>query len=398
MSNLVKICFAMSAFALISCGTEQPTGEAQGQKTSNNNQPQPKTTCKPGFYGQDCKACTCQNGTCDDGISGDGSCSCDEDWIGQNCDTKILCRHGTLDPQTGNCLPGSCEEKYNGENCNECKDQLKTGENCDKCLNSRMTGERCDIEILCKNGTLDTQTGHCLSDSCDSKFIGTDCDIEILCKNGTLDTQTGHCLNGSCDSLFTGDDCNECVYAPMTGPKCDQCKNNKLGPKCDIDTVNINGQTWAAKNMYGTVSNDGSNVTCYANTKEDSNFEANYGCLYIWEDAQKMCPTGWHLPTETELNKLLTYAGGARPTGSQNLRATSWESGADKYGFGALPAGKYYGNDNSSFYDAFGSYANFWSQSEDDSDNAFRLSLSTSYASVNTAAKRYGYSVRCIKD
>eukprot|EP01117_Protostelium_nocturnum_P002989 TRINITY_DN1391_c0_g1_i1.p1 TRINITY_DN1391_c0_g1~~TRINITY_DN1391_c0_g1_i1.p1 ORF type:complete len:2993 (-),score=1010.05 TRINITY_DN1391_c0_g1_i1:45-9023(-) len=43
-------------------------------------------TCKTGYFGPECKACpNCNNGTCSDGIGGDGTCICDPGYEGINC-------------------------------------------------------------------------------------------------------------------------------------------------------------------------------------------------------------------------------------------------------------------------------------------------------------------------
>ncbi len=216
-----------------------------------------------------------------------------------------------------------------------------TGENCDECKNSLMTGENCDE-----------------------------------CKN----------------SLMTGANCDECKNSLMTGANCNQCKNNKLGQNCDIDTVVINGKTWAAKNMNTTIGNDGSTLICYANTQQapdgDPDFIKNYGCLYIWTEALQVCPSGWRLPTEAELSDLANL-------GTDALRATTWIGGLNTSGFGALPAGYYEGG----HYYNFGSSAGFWSSTEGLIGYVYRLYVDSSDADVNTLSHwTNGFSVRCLKD
>ncbi len=151
-----------------------------------------------------------------------------------------------------------------------------------------------------------------------------------------------------------------------------------------------------AANMSGTTGNNGSTITCYANTSADSNFVANYGCLYTFADAQKVCPTGWKLPSLTELRAFLDYvrsdSNNSDSTKSKNLRATTWSSGADKYGFGALPAGYHSGG-----YHNFGSGASFWSSTEDDSSYAYYLLVVSDCANEDTYNKVSGFSVRCVK-
>jgi uncharacterized protein (TIGR02145 family) len=204
------------------------------------------------------------------------------------------------------------------------------------------------------------------------------------------------------NSLMTGDSCDECKNSLMTGANCDECKNNKLGQNCDIDTVVINGKTWTAKNMYGTIGNDGSTITCYANTQKapdgDPEFIKNYGCLYTWQEAMKVCPKGWHLPTKAEFETLLKDVGDGISS-SKNLRAQSWNQGQDTYGFGVLPAGAY---SDGAYYE-FGSYARFWSKTDYtgsgcSSTCAYDLRILDTLAGTGFGNKAYGYSVRCLKD
>jgi len=48
--------------------------------------------CDPGFFGQDCNTtCTCINGNCYDGITGNGSCNgCYSGFMGIDCDQRCL--------------------------------------------------------------------------------------------------------------------------------------------------------------------------------------------------------------------------------------------------------------------------------------------------------------------
>ena len=62
---------------------------------------------------------------------------------------------------------------------------------------------------------------------------------------------------------------------------------------------------------------------------------AIYGRLYTAEQAQSVCPDGWHLPSQAEFQELLDVVGGF-----DNLKSSAW-GGPDSYGFSALPAGKY---------------------------------------------------------
>ena len=195
---------------------------------------------------------------------------------------------------------------------------------------------------VCEHGTVNPETGHCQEGSCEEGFTGEDCDKEIKCVNGTLNPHTGHCR--TCDTGFIGED-------------------------CDMAVANINGQIWMTKNMDVTVGTDGSELTCYANITDDPDFVEHYGCLYTWEDAMKVCPDGWHLPTQGEFEALLNYVSTERTTSDSDFLAlaapVSWRLsdatvfGNDEFGFSALPSG--YRN-LQSYFVKFQAEAAFWTK------------------------------------
>jgi len=64
-------------------------------------------------------------------------------------------------------------------------------------------------------------------------------------------------------------------------------------------TLVIGSQTWIAENLNF----DASGSRCY-----DDEFRNcyKYGRLYNWETAKKVCPAGWHLPTNAEWSELVS--------------------------------------------------------------------------------------------
>ncbi|MBR2271772.1 MAG: fibrobacter succinogenes major paralogous domain-containing protein [Fibrobacter sp.] len=183
--------------------------------------------------------------------------------------------------------------------------------------------------------------------------------------------------------------------------------------------VTIGSQTWMAQNLnYETA-----NSYCYSNNASNC---TKYGRLYTWAAAMDsagtwssngkgcgygntcsptypvrgVCPTGWHLPTQTEWNTLFTAVGGSSTAGTKLKSTTGWNgsgNGTDDYSFSALPAGlRSY---NGSYYYE-GNYAYFWSSTEYDNFSAFNMSLGYSGddAYLDDNNKYVGYSVRCVKD
>ena len=154
-------------------------------------------------------------------------------------------------------------------------------------------------------------------------------------------------------------------------------------------TVKIGNQVWMAKNLNVDV--EGS--MCYDN--DLANCE-KYGRLYTWAAAQKVCPSGWHLPSKADFKSLLDKVGSSGGERSANLRAPSWAEGEDKYGFSVLPAGFCYSDDVE--FNVLGSLAVFWSSTGDNENYAYRLYINGLIAGVDIRSKNDGYSVRCLKD
>jgi uncharacterized protein (TIGR02145 family) len=104
-------------------------------------------------------------------------------------------------------------------------------------------------------------------------------------------------------------------------------------------TVKIGNQIWMTENLRYTI--DGS--SCYNN---DESLCKLYGRLYRWDDARKAIPEGWHLPSYTDWECLVNYAGGGKIAGKKLKSVNGWNSfegkdgnGIDTYSFAAMPGG-----------------------------------------------------------
>lgn len=149
---------------------------------------------------------------------------------------------------------------------------------------------------------------------------------------------------------------------------------------------------------------------CWYNN-DSSKFKNAYGALYNWyavDDARKLCPAGWHTPTNAEWTTLTTYLGGEDVAGGKlkETGTTHWSSqspGTDNSsGFTALPSGYRYtdGTFNGIGNSGIGSNGNWWSSSEILTTYAHVRFMHANFNSVSRyyIEKNVGYSVRCIKD
>ncbi|MBW6492227.1 MAG: fibrobacter succinogenes major paralogous domain-containing protein [Lentimicrobium sp.] len=193
--------------------------------------------------------------------------------------------------------------------------------------------------------------------------------------------------------------------------------------------VQIGGQVWMAENLaylpsVNALSEESMTEPCYyvygydgtiiAEAKSADNY-TKYGVLYNWPAAAAACPAGWHLPADADWKVMETFLGmsqeeadkiGYRGTdeGSQ-LAGNSllWNTGSlknnaafGKSGFLGLPAGFLYNGTTS----GLGRDCKWWSD-EISSTRALDRSLYYSGALVgrgDASLKKYGYSVRCVKN
>jgi uncharacterized protein (TIGR02145 family) len=200
----------------------------------------------------------------------------------------------------------------------------------------------------------------------------------------------------------------------------------------DIDgniykTVTIGTQVWMAENLKTTKYNDGAAIPLVTDDKEwgllttpaycwyknDSKSNRNtFGALYNWYtvNTNKLCPKGWHVPTDSEWTTLTTYLGGESVAGGKlkEKGITHWESpnvdATNESGFTAVSSGdrNYAGTFDLSGSNViyFRSNGYWWSSTEVYTANAYYRRLYNSFSEVyrSPSAKQYGYSVRCLHD
>jgi uncharacterized protein (TIGR02145 family) len=183
------------------------------------------------------------------------------------------------------------------------------------------------------------------------------------------------------------------------------------------NTVVIGTQLWMKENLRTTKLNDSTaiplvtdktswnNQNSYAYCWYDNNdtlYKDTYGALYNWYavNTEKLCPTGWHIPTGDEWITLYDYLGGYSVAGGKMKDDTTlWKypnTGAtNSSGFSALPGGSrtvgvfmYLG------YDAY-----FWSATANIDANKSGLNLlydEQYIANFGNPYNEIGISVRCL--
>ena len=194
------------------------------------------------------------------------------------------------------------------------------------------------------------------------------------------------------------------------------------------NTVLVGTKLWMAENLRVTTLNDNSPISeitdnalwvaatgpAYCWYNNDQSFKPTYGALYNWITAASgnLCPTGWHVPTDTEFSTMEIYLGmasdqsevwGWRGTdhGQKIKNQTGWDengNGNNSSGLSALPGGYRFGADGSFYLQTTITY--WWSSSEHDADRGWYRRLDSSKSQVYRAStsKKGGKYVRCVKD
>lgn len=177
-------------------------------------------------------------------------------------------------------------------------------------------------------------------------------------------------------------------------------------------SVKIGTNCWMAENLRCTHYADGRPITniyqynCeeYPNVTENVNI---YGLLYDWYDAldsnitrtrsvhkQGICPTGWHIPTESEFTELIG-------TDLLSVRSTNYwlyNPGNNSTGFDMRPAGMY--NSYTNRYENLRGEAYYWVVDEVNTSEArCHMADCNCYMIYDLISKKtFGYSIRCLKD
>ncbi|MCP4313021.1 MAG: hypothetical protein GY790_17315 [Bacteroidetes bacterium] len=193
--------------------------------------------------------------------------------------------------------------------------------------------------------------------------------------------------------------------------------------------IEIGDQVWMQENLKYLPSVDSglfSSATdaCYyvydyegssvAEAKTTNTFQT-YGVLYNWPAAmagespsssnpsmvQGVCPSGWHLPSETEWSELNTFIGGNSNGGKLKEEGTlHWASpntGANnETGFTSLPGGQGGGG-----FSGLSRFGMIWSSSEGNSNATamyIQLENENGWMGIDDCPRQIGNMVRCVQD
>ncbi len=276
----------------------------------------------------------------------------------------------------------------------------------------------CDGIVTSDGGASVTETGICWSTShnpttANDKIIGTG-PQSYTCMLGGLTTNTQYYVRAyAINSEGTA------YGAEITF----RTWNDEM--VTDIDgntyhTVTIGGQIWLVENLNVTHYRNGDPIEWISDNPEWEGFTsgaycdyenepgnaATFGRLYNWfavADNRNIAPEGWHVSMDADWTVLANYLGGDGMAGGKLKEAgmSHWldpNSGAtNETGFSALPGGfREYGG----LYDYINWGGGWWTSTEDNPNDAWIRYLDYGAIDVWVALedKRYGRSVRCVKD
>lgn len=274
--------------------------------------------------------------------------------------------------------------------------------------------------------------GQALEDICDI------CD-DNPSNDGVFDN-CGVCDNDSendCNGVLGGSAIEDCAGVCGGITQSEDCYVTDIDGNV-YQNVQIGNQLWMSENLKTAHYQNGDpiqyvqsessepnvwenlNTGAYGYSDDNLFHQETYGNLYSWyavDDDRGVCPESWHVPTDDEYKELEMFLGmsqseaddtisrgtneGSKLAGNTSLWINgNLENNAEFgiSGFNGFPGG-YRTNDNGGYY-GMGNTGYFWSSNEDNSNGAWYRALGSTNSGVYRydANKKYGFSVRCVRD
>ncbi len=341
-----------------------------------------------------------------------------------------MCNGQTYTPSEYTCVNGTLKKKCGSDLYDADKQFCVDSRVYDKCNGQTYTPS----EYTCVNGGLmavcgsepfDVDTQFCFNETVYSKCSGSTYDPQQQkCENDELFLQCGEvyynpikqfCRNGmvypKCGDLdFVENDglvckndsvvyvCDGVEYNPYTHYCYERSELKQYGKITDerdgnvYRTVNVGEQTWMADDLLYKVSSSGLST----NTSPTDPFATPSLVYYHWSDVMDsvyqggcgdevlcsvvephrgICPEGWHIPSISDWEKLLTFVGGVK----EKYQPKSMD-GTDEYGLSMR-------------------HSYYTSSTEVSTDRMYYLIFSAHGPSLNMYWKIFSYHVvRCLKD
>lgn len=188
-------------------------------------------------------------------------------------------------------------------------------------------------------------------------------------------------------------------------------------------TVKIGSQWWMAENLRTTRYRNGDSIAEIAGSELWTDSETGACCVYgndtshirvfgrlyngyAVSDVRQLAPSGWHIPTDEEWERLIAFLGGTQTAGGRLKEEGTqhWaypNTGAsNEAGFYATGSG--YRNNLSGAFAGMGQTGIWWSASHDGVAEPLiwvrELLYNNTSVARHSSSLQYGYAVRCVKD
>jgi hypothetical protein len=298
-------------------------------------------------------------------------CSCDNS-------TEPKTVHGCLDSQACNYNPSATIDNNSCEyldNCDVCDNDPSN--DCEQDCADVWGGSAIENECGCVGGNTNLELDFCYG--CP--------DHDALNFNPEATIDDGSCDYPACETITDFDGIE--YETVLIGSQCWMAENLKVihYRNGDVIPAGYSDSEWSnlSTDAYAVYPWDNDDIS--QNTCEGDCVEV-YGNMYNWYavyDTRDICPEGWHTPSDEEWTEVADYLGGS----------------VNESGLNALLGGH---RDHNGYFGVMGTAGYFWSSTERsiDSENAYARVVYNynGYSAVTrgNSDKRFGYSVRCLRD
>ncbi len=176
-------------------------------------------------------------------------------------------------------------------------------------------------------------------------------------------------------------------------------RDNKIYP-----TVQIGAQCWVQTNLdFGVTIGDFTQQTDNCISERYLSLVNSHSSFYQWDElmrydpvsaSQGICPPGWHVPTSSEWDQLLSFYNGPGLAGGA-IKDDLLPNGFQSHQMGFL-----YMNNTWAFTTGLAAGTMYWTSTSSGADRAVARGLNEHNMSVSRyeAARGNGFSVRCLRD
>ena len=178
---------------------------------------------------------------------------------------------------------------------------------------------------------------------------------------------------------------------------CDGVQQEMVDYNGNIYKVKQYGKSiWMIENLRATHDHSGNEVTYYYPNNDSTNTK-DFGLLYDYQVACKICPDGWRLPTNEDWEELFDLENQNLASNFKDSKHWKGEKNSNISQFSIRPAG--YGN-NGEHPNNFNDKVILWSKDMEDEHFVWSYILEQGSNSIRIASQHptYAFTVRCIKE